>query len=168
MLATFGNSSSRTSIKVPASPLHKENPSTAFPTTPVIPVIPPFTDPKTENSVFNEPATFFAAFKLIIAPAIVPIAFPIASITAGSCASMTPKIFDSRSTTLCATAPTVLSRPSKNPSSKAETPGNSSLSPRQNPAIKSFPAWIMSGRFSCTASPILESISPNELPSSSE
>ena len=51
--AILGNSSSRTSMSEPAPPLQSANPSTTFPMTPEIPLIPPFNVFSMENSVLK-------------------------------------------------------------------------------------------------------------------
>ena len=166
--ATFGNSSSRTSISVPAPPLQRAKPSTTFPTTPMIPDTPPLNVFRTENSVLSGSMTLLATFKAAIEPAMTPIAYPIASRVPGSAPSITLNRSETTSTIPWMIALAVSMNPFRNPSISEDTPGSSSESPSQNPATKSFAAWMISGRFSCTASPILLSISPNDWPISSE
>ncbi len=83
-VAICGNSSFRTSIKVPAPPLHKLNPSTIFPITPQVSEAMPLKVPSTEKSSLTDCVTLFATFNATIADAIVPIASPMLSKVAGS------------------------------------------------------------------------------------
>ena len=145
--ASLGNSNAITSPRVSAPPFQRANPSTAFPTTPTIPETPPLNVFRIEKRLLTDPTTSLATFSAAIDAAMVPIAFPIASMVAGSWLSITEKISPIRSTTPCTIYPAVSKNPWKNPSSKAETPGNSSLSPWQNPTTKSFAAWIINGKF---------------------
>ena len=168
MPATFGNSSSRTSISVPAPPFQSANPSTTFPITPTSPETPPFSVPSTLNRDFTEDRTELATLRAAMDAAITPIAYPTASRTFGSAPSITPNRSETASTIPWIIVLAVSMNPLRNPSISADTPGNSSLSPSQNPATKSFAARMISGRFSCTASPSLLSISPKERPISSE
>ena len=83
-VASFGNSRAITSPNVPAPPLHRVNPSTAFEIIPVRPDTPPLKFLRMDNNGLNAPATPFAAFSPTIAVTILAIALPTASIVAGS------------------------------------------------------------------------------------
>ena len=82
--ASFGNSSAKTSENVPAPPERSWNPSTSFGTTPTAVFTWPAKELTADAAILILPAAAFAAFIVIMAAAIVPRAFPNASITAGS------------------------------------------------------------------------------------
>ena len=80
---------------------------------------------KTVRSDFTPPTTFDATLNAAMDAAIVPIAFPRASMVAGSAPFRASKIPTHASITVCAIGPMVEEKPSNSPLKKAPRLGNS-------------------------------------------
>ena len=127
--ASFGNSSARTSEKVPAPPDRSWNPSTSFGTTPIAAFMPPDREFIAETTPLILAAAAFAVCIVTIAAAMVPIAFPRASKVAGSASLKAPNMPSAMLTTPDKIGSRVEVNPSNNPLKNAPRFGNSSLIP---------------------------------------